>query len=74
MTNILGYRVRQVDRKRAKDLCLAHVLIFLLYFDSMCFVLSAAVVKTGLGLVTLGVCRGTVFLCLGFYVLSKVIM
>ncbi|KAF3042141.1 hypothetical protein E8E12_006643 [Didymella heteroderae] len=71
---MLGYRVRQLDRKRVKDLCFAHVLIFLLYFDSMCFVLSAAVVETGLGLAALGVCRGAVFLCLGFYVLSNVIM
>jgi len=69
-----GYRVRQIDRKRAKDLCFAHVLIFLLYVFSMCFVLSAAVVKTGLGLATLGICRGAVFTCLSFYIFSKVIM
>ncbi|KAF2630365.1 hypothetical protein BU25DRAFT_335195, partial [Macroventuria anomochaeta] len=74
LAGMLGYRVRQIDRKQVKNLCLAHVLLFLLYFVSMCFVFSAAVVKSGLGLVSLGTCRVALFLCLGFYVLSKVVM
>lgn len=71
---MLGHRVRQVDRKRAKDLSFAHLLIFLLYVASMCFVISAAIVKNGLNLANVRICRAAGFLCLTFYVMSKVIM
>ena len=74
LNSALGFRVHQIDRKRIKDVCFAHVLIFLLYIISMCFVLAAAVVKSGLDLKTYGICRVAVFACLGFYVSSKVIM
>ena len=74
MINSSGYRVRQIHHKQLKNLCLAHILIFILYINSMCFVFSAAVVESGLGLSSLGTCRGAVFLCLGFYVLSKIVM
>lgn len=40
----------------------------------MSFVLSAAIVETGLGLATPSTCRGAVILCLSFYVGSKVTM
>ncbi|KAF1933671.1 uncharacterized protein M421DRAFT_395796 [Didymella exigua CBS 183.55] len=74
VTNTSGYRIRQIDRKQVQNLCFTQVLMFLLCLISMCFVLSAAVVKGGLGLVSLSACRGAVFLCLSFYILSKIIM
>lgn len=71
---MLGHRVRQVDRKRLKDFSFAHLLIFLLYAMSMSFVLSAAVVKNGLGLANFRICRTAGFLCLTFYIMSKIVM
>ncbi|KAJ4982669.1 hypothetical protein SVAN01_11842 [Stagonosporopsis vannaccii] len=71
---LVGYRVRQLDRKSLRRLCFSHVLVFLLYVLSICFVFSAAVVKSGLGLSSVGICRGAIYLCIGFYFASKVIM
>ncbi|KAH6622210.1 hypothetical protein C7974DRAFT_217982 [Boeremia exigua] len=71
---LIGYRVRQIRRKDLEHLCFAHVLICLLYVLSMCFVFAAAVVKSGLGLSSFGICRTAIFLCLSFYVLSKISM
>lgn len=59
-----GYRVRQVDRRQLSNSSLTSILVYLLYFFSMSFVLSAALVESGLGLSTLRVCHGAIVLCL----------
>ncbi|KAH7357442.1 hypothetical protein BKA66DRAFT_574439 [Pyrenochaeta sp. MPI-SDFR-AT-0127] len=74
LAGMVGYRVRQTDRHQLKSSSLTHILIYLLYFFSALFVLSAAVIESGLGLASFRVCRGAIILCLAFYVGSKVIM
>lgn len=61
-------------KKLLENLCFAHILICLLYVLSLCFVFSAAVTKVGLHLATPSACQGAIFLCLTFYILSKVVM
>jgi hypothetical protein len=53
---------------------LAQTYVFLLYFSSLAFVLSAAVVNNGLGLSTDGSCRTAIIICLTFYAGSKLSM
>ncbi|KAF2128343.1 hypothetical protein P153DRAFT_35240 [Dothidotthia symphoricarpi CBS 119687] len=74
LTGMIGHRLRQMSLRHFKNLCLTQILILLLYFVSMAFVLSAAVVESGLSLQTHSICRGAIILCLAFYVGSKCIM
>ncbi|OAL50872.1 hypothetical protein IQ07DRAFT_643014 [Pyrenochaeta sp. DS3sAY3a] len=74
LAGMIGYRVRQIDWRQLSNSSLTSILVYLLYFFSMSFVLSAALVESGLGLSTLRVCHGAIMLCLAFYVSSKVIM
>ena len=43
----LGYRVRHTDRKAFKAFSPTHYLLFILYFISMAFILSAAIIVCG---------------------------
>lgn len=55
-------------------LTLTHALILLLYFLSISFVFSAAVIQSGLGLATRATCHSAVLICLAFYIGSKATM
>lgn len=70
----IGHRLRHTKSCQLKDLCLTQALILLLYLVSMAFVLSAAVVESGLSLQSHSTCLGAIILCLAFYVGSKCIM
>jgi len=47
------------------------VLVLLLYLLSFCFVLSAALLESGIDLSSLPACRAAIYCCLSFYFLSK---
>jgi hypothetical protein len=70
----LGYRVALIHRHQLKCITLTQIYVFLLYFLSLAFVLSAAVVNNGQGLSTNGSCKTSVIICLVFYAGSKLSM
>ena len=69
-----GYRIRILDRQPFNRITLTQVYVFILYFLSIGFAFSAAVVNNGLGLGTNGVCKVAMRLCIVFYAGSKVSM
>lgn len=88
-TDRIGYRTRYTRRSQIPNFTFTHYLIFVLYFFSMAFVLSAALLvsrlanpelssyhnqETGLGLSYPSACKIAIEICLVFYVGSKVIM
>ena len=50
------------------------ILVYMLYGCAVSFVLTAAVLESGLDLRTLGSCRAAIYICLVFYVGSKVLV
>lgn len=50
------------------------VLVFLLYFFAIAFVATAAILQSGLDLSTVASCRAAIYICLVFYVGSKVLV
>ncbi|KAL6706661.1 hypothetical protein ACN47E_005203 [Coniothyrium glycines] len=72
LSGIVGFRLRLVDRRHLRGISWAHFLIFVLCFFSMAFVLSAAIIESGLSLATEEICHGAISICLAFYTGSKV--
>ncbi|ORX97944.1 hypothetical protein BCR34DRAFT_496504, partial [Clohesyomyces aquaticus] len=71
---LLSYRVKQLGWKNLKAVNFTRALALFLYFLSITFVVSAAIVESGLSLSSASVCRSAIIICLGFYVSSKVTM
>jgi hypothetical protein len=69
-----GYRLGKLDNLSLKSVSLTQVYVYLLYFLSIGFVISAAAISSGMGLITESACNASIRLCLGLYASSKVIM
>jgi hypothetical protein len=57
-----------------RDLTATHLILYALYVDAIFFVVAAAIMHSGIGLTSQSVCRSAVYLCISFYVTSKVLM
>lgn len=70
-----GTRIRSLrSRKQLANMTFIRALVYFLYFLGIAFVTSAATLESGLDLSTLGSCRAAIYICLLFYVGSKVVM
>jgi hypothetical protein len=69
-----GYRLGKLDNLSLKSFSLTQAYVYLLYFLSIGFVISAAAINSGQGLVTNSACKASIRLCLGLYASSKVTM
>lgn len=70
-----GSRIRTLaDRSSLKSLSFIRVLIFTLHFFAIAFVASAAILESGLDLSTISSCRAAIYVCLVFYVGSKILV
>lgn len=71
----LGSRIHTfTDRSHGQHIALIRILVFTLYFASIAFVATAAILQSGLDLSTIGSCRAAIYVCLVFYVGSKVLV
>jgi len=71
---IVGSRATLLKGIKIKSLNLTQVLVMILYILAAVFVISAAIVESGLGLSSRSVCHTAIMICLSFYVSSKVTM
>ncbi|KAF2490496.1 hypothetical protein BU16DRAFT_494556 [Lophium mytilinum] len=71
---LLGARGKQLHIHNLKTMNLIRFIVLLLNLSAIAFVISAAVLETGLGLSTAPVCRSAIITCLIFYVGNKVTM
>lgn len=53
---------------------IVRVIVSLMYLFGMCFIASAAILQSGLGLASYSDCYSAIIICLIFYVGSKVFM
>ena len=63
-----------VERSHEQRLSFIRILVFLLYFFAITYVATAAILQSGLDLSTLASCRAAIYVCLVFYVGSKVLV
>lgn len=59
---------------RLQDLTATHVILYALYFEALVFVVSAAIMNSGIGLTSHYTCSTAIYLCIAFYVTSKILM
>jgi hypothetical protein len=63
-----------MNKGELRRLSLTQFYVFLIYFLSIGFVISAAAISSGVGLNTTSSCNASIRICLGFYACSKVAM
>lgn len=66
--------MKRLHRQRLRALALTNVLVVILGCLAVCFISSATIVESGLGLSTSAACHGAFIICLAFYVSCKVAM
>jgi len=64
---LIGSRLVNIDQKWFSDLTFTRALIFVLYFSSVTFVFSSALLVDGLDFTKFHNCSGAVYVCVGFY-------
>jgi len=69
--NPQGSRIQSLFTTPRKPLSFIHILLLLLYFLSLAFVFSAALLESGLDLHDHTACSAAVYVCLVFYFASK---
>ncbi|OCL05032.1 hypothetical protein AOQ84DRAFT_414522 [Glonium stellatum] len=74
LASMLGFRAKQLRSNNLLEMNFIRLIIVILYMLAIVFVIAAAIVESGLGLYTFAICRTAIFICLVFYVSSKVSM
>ncbi|KAF2755842.1 hypothetical protein EJ05DRAFT_79515 [Pseudovirgaria hyperparasitica] len=74
LATMLGCRARQLKLNNILMINVVRASVVLMYVMGIFFVFAAAVVEIGLGLSTPAVCQAAIFVCLVFYMASKLFM
>ncbi|KAF2638908.1 hypothetical protein P280DRAFT_404210, partial [Massarina eburnea CBS 473.64] len=69
-----GHRLKHLERVPLRSLTFTQVIVFVLYAFAIAYIMSTAIMETGIGLVTETVCYSAVMICWVFYIGNKVTM